>query len=45
MNILKLFSLKYKKGITITNAFRKSLKESYCKPSKVSVDKKSELYK
>ena len=36
--------LKYKKGITITNAFRKILKESDCKPNKIWVDTHSEFY-
>ena len=36
--------LKDKKGITITNAFRKVLKESNSKPSKIWVDKGSEFY-
>ena len=31
--------LKDKKGITITNAFQKSLDESNCKPNKIWVDK------
>ena len=37
-------SLKDKKGITITNAFQKILKESYRKPMKTSVDKSSKFY-
>ena len=36
--------LKYKEGITITNAFRKFLKESNCKPDKIWIDKESEFY-
>ena len=36
--------LKYKKGITITNAFQKILKESNWKPSNIWVDKGSEFY-
>ena len=36
--------LKNKKGITITNAFQKKLKESNCKPNKIWVDKDSEFY-
>ena len=37
------FSLKDKKGITITNAFQKILKESNRKPNKILVDKGSEF--
>ena len=37
--------LKDNKGITITNAFQKSLKESNCKPNKIWVDKSSKSYK
>ena len=37
-------SLKDKKGITITNAFQKILDEYNRKPSKMLVDKGSELY-
>ena len=37
--------LKDKKGITITNAFQKILKESNRKPNKIWVDKDSESYK
>ena len=37
--------LKDKKGITITNAFQKFLKESNRKPNKIWVDKGSESYK
>ena len=36
--------MKDKKGITITNAFQKSLKESNHKPNKIWVDKGSEFY-
>ena len=36
--------LKNKKGITITNAFQKILKESNRKPNKIWVDKGSEFY-
>ena len=36
--------LKDKKGITITNAFKKVLDESNCKTNKIWVDKSSELY-
>ena len=36
--------LKDKKGITITNAFQKNLKESNSKPNKIWVDKRSEFY-
>ena len=36
--------LKDKKGITITNAFQKILKESNRKPSKIMVDNASEFY-
>ena len=36
--------LEDKKGITITNAFQKILKESNKKPNKIWVDKGSELY-
>ena len=36
--------LKDKKGITITNAFQKILKESDRKPNKIWVDKGSKLY-
>ena len=35
--------LKYKKGITITNAFQKVLNESNCKSNKIWVDKDSEF--
>ena len=37
-------SLKDKKGITITNAFQKILKESSHKPNKLWVEKGSEFY-
>ena len=37
-------SLKDKKGITITNAFQKILKESSHKPNKLWVDKDSGFY-
>ena len=40
----RVISLKDKKGITITNAFQKILKESYRKPMKTSVDKSSKFY-
>ena len=36
--------LKDKKGISITNAFQKNLKESNRKPNKIWVDKGSEFY-
>ena len=36
--------MKYKKGITITKAFQKILKESNRKPNKIWVDKGSEFY-
>ena len=36
--------LKYKKGITITNAFQKILKESDCKSNKIWADTDSEFY-
>ena len=39
-----VISLKDKKGITITNAFQKILKESNRKPNKIWVDKGSEFY-
>ena len=39
-----VISLKHKKGITITNAFQKNLKESNRKPNKMWVDKDSEFY-
>ena len=37
-------SLKDKKGITVTNAFKKILKESNWQPNKIWVDKGSEFY-
>ena len=40
----RVISLKDKKGITITNAFQKTLDESNCKPNKIWVDKGSEFY-
>ena len=39
-----LIRLKDKKGITITNAFQKRLKESNRKPEQIWVDKSSEFY-
>ena len=36
--------MKYKKGIAITNAFQKILKESDCKPNKIWADTDSEFY-
>ena len=36
--------LKYKKGVSIVNAFQKILKESDRKPNKIWVDKGSEFY-
>ena len=36
--------LKDKKGITITNAFQKCLKESNCKPNKIWLDRGSEFH-
>ena len=36
--------MKDKRGITITNAFQKLLKESNRKPNKIWVDKGSEFY-
>ena len=36
--------IKDKKGITITNAFQKIMKESNRKPNKIWVDKGSEFY-
>ena len=36
--------LKDKKGITITNTFQKSLKESNCKPTKILEDKDDEFH-
>ena len=43
-NYAWVIPLKDKKGITITNAFQKILKESNCKPNKIWVDKGSEFY-
>ena len=40
-----LVRLKRKKGITITNAFQKILKESNRKSNKIWVDRGSEFYK
>ena len=34
----------HKKGITITDAFQKILKESNCKPNKIWFDKGSQFY-
>ena len=36
--------LKDKKGVSIVNAFQKILDDSYRKPNKIWVDKKSEFY-
>ena len=36
--------MKYKKVITVTNAFQKILKEPNHKPNKIRVDKGSEVY-
>ena len=36
--------LKDKKGIAITNAFQKFLKQTNCKPIKIWLDKVSEFY-
>ena len=36
--------MKYKKVITVTNAFQKILKEPNRKPNKIRVDKGSEVY-
>ena len=41
---VSVIPLKDKKGITITNAFQKTLDELKCKPSKTWVDKGSEFY-
>ena len=38
------YSFERQKGITITNAFQKILKESNCKPNKIWADKDSEFY-
>ena len=40
-----VFPLKDKKGVTITNAFQKTLDESNHTPNKIWVDKGSEFYK
>ena len=40
----RVIPLKYRKGITTTNAFQKSLKESNHKPNKIWQDKGSEFY-
>ena len=40
----RVIPLKYKKDITITNAFRKILDESNRKPNKIWVDKGSKFY-
>ena len=40
-----IIPFKEKKGITITNAFRKILDESSIKPNKICVDKSSEFIK
>ena len=39
----RVIPLKDKKGITITNAFQKKLKESNTKPNKKWIDKDSEF--
>ena len=39
-----VISLNDKKGITITNAFQKILKESNSKPNKIWFNKRSEFY-
>ena len=39
-----VITLKDKKGITITNAFQKNLKESNCKPNRIWDDKGSKFY-
>ena len=44
VNMHGLFLWKIKKGITITNAFQKILKESNRKPNKIWVDKDCEFY-
>ena len=36
--------LKDKKGTTVTNSFKKILKESNRKPNKIGVDKRSKFY-
>ena len=43
-NYAWVIPLKDKKGIIITNAFQKRLKESNRKPKKIWVDKGSEFY-
>ena len=42
--VLLIFPLKDKKGITITNAFQKSLDKCNCEPNKMCLDKDSEFY-
>ena len=37
-------TLKIKKSTAITNTFQKALNGSYCKPSKIWIDKCSEFY-
>ena len=44
VNILGLFPLKEKRGVTITNGFQKNFDELGCKPNKILVDKGSEFY-
>ena len=44
IDIYRVFSLKDKKEITITNALQKILDESNRKPNKIWVDKSSEFY-
>ena len=39
-----IFTLKDKKGITVTNAFQKNFKEYDRKPNKIWVDKGSEFF-
>ena len=39
-----IIPLKDKKGVKITNAFRKNLNETNCKPNKIWVDRHSEIY-
>ena len=39
-----VITLKDKKGITISNAFQKNLKESNCKPNRIWDDKGSKFY-
>ena len=50
LRVINIFSnyawvvpLKYKKSITIANAFQKNLDKSNCKPNKIWLDKGSEL--